>query len=1188
MANPTLQANFSANTAGFTQGVSVLRQKLTELNTQMEQNKQEIKTANSEIRSYRRELEQLKKDTNNGATATAEQARRMQELRDGIATATARLGTLRTTEQDLRADIRQTNDELRNQQSTLEQVTSNAATMGDVLKASLYSSAIQSALSKLSGALKSAASYCYSVGTSFEAAMSQVEAVSGAAGADLEALTAKAKELGATTRFSATEAASAMNYMAMAGWDAQQMLDGIGGVMSLAAAAGGDLAETSDIVTDAITAFGLKAEDVGHFSDVLAAASSNANTNVSMMGETFKYCAPIAGALGFSIEDVSEAIGLMANSGIKSTMAGTALRTTFTKLSEGVKLSGQALGEVEIKTSNADGSMRSLKEILTDIRAAFSQLTESEKSQAAESIAGKNAMSGFLALMNAGEEDVNKLRTAIESCDGASANMADTMTNNTAGAVTIMKSALESLGIAVYDKFGDEIRDSVEGITDIFTDLTDRIESGDLDEVFERVAESVGNAAEQLVEFGTDALPKAIEGLANIISFLVEYRNVVAGVITTMVTFKGAMALGKTLVTLGASIKGVVKAMSAAKTATEALTAAQAANNAVAAANPYVAVASAVMALVGGITALIMTTDNATESVKDLIDNSEKLTQEAQKFVDETESLEDIKERYEEITRSTDDTVDKEKELKALQDELSSQFEDVAAGIDLVTGAYDEQIKSLDILINRTDEYSRNQARQAYQNAKDAEEEKTQVLTGSYATSGALEEIYNSLKGDFKSTTSQAVNEYIYGMMPKMSGTLKNGYSFEGSYEDKKSDLEMMYNALISKYIETGNQSYNDAANLVNAQIDEIEKGMNQKNEAYDILSKINGWDDVDTTAWDDLIKKYGRKLTPEEIRGASAGYNQSGYGTYGYTGGFIGTDTSGSAVGSPEWIEEQKKKYKYMYDVGELDSDTYYGWLEYIRNNYYTKDSDEWRDLGVEIYRGRNKGGKGGSDNELENEYTAQEKLLKWKLDMGYITEEEYYRQLAALRDTYLDETSDKWRAATLSIHKYQLKQSEKSLDKLKDQYNAAISAIDDRIKQRQRDREDEDLNKQISDIERQLEYARLDDYSRQQLEQKKRELLREKEDTEWERDQEDQKDTLDTVYTMAKEAYETGSQNLQEALQTASLVFQAIGTGAENTASTVSTVTNYNSLSFAMSAVSQTADQIANAVIKAISSAL
>ena len=169
MANPTLQANFSANTAGFTQGVSVLRQKLTELNTQMEQNKQEIKTANTEIKNYRKELEQLKKDTNNGATATAEQSRRMQELRDGIATATSRLGTLRTTEQDLRREINSTNEELRNQRTAVEEVQQSAATMGDVLKASLYSSAIQTAVGKLTQSLKSAAEYCYNVGSSFEA-----------------------------------------------------------------------------------------------------------------------------------------------------------------------------------------------------------------------------------------------------------------------------------------------------------------------------------------------------------------------------------------------------------------------------------------------------------------------------------------------------------------------------------------------------------------------------------------------------------------------------------------------------------------------------------------------------------------------------------------------------------------------------------------------------------------------------------------------------------------------------------------------------------------------------------------------------------------------------------------------------------------------------------------------------------
>ena len=205
------------------------------------------------------------------------------------------------------------------------------------------------------------------------------------------------------------------------------MLGGIEGIMSLAAASGEDLATTSDIVTDALTAFGLSAQDSGHFADILAAASSNANTNVRMMGETFKYCAPIAGALGFSAEDVAEAIGLMANAGIKSTQAGTALRTIMNNLSGEVKITGAALGEVTIATTNADGSMRDLSDILADCRGAFSQLSESERAQAAKALVGKNAMSGFLALMNAAPADIEKLSTAIDNCDGTAAQMAETM-----------------------------------------------------------------------------------------------------------------------------------------------------------------------------------------------------------------------------------------------------------------------------------------------------------------------------------------------------------------------------------------------------------------------------------------------------------------------------------------------------------------------------------------------------------------------------------------------------------------------------------------------------------------------------------------------------------------------------------------------------------------------------------------
>lgn len=222
----------------------------------------------------------------------------------------------------------------------------------------------------------------------FDEGMSKVSAFSGATGQDLQDLREKAREMGAKTKFSATEAAPAFEYMAMAGWKTGVMVSGIDGIMSLAAVSGEDLATTSDIMTDAPIAFGLKAEDSSHFADILA-ASSNANTNMSMMGETFKYYAPIAGALGFSAEDTAEAIGLMANAGSKGSQTGTALLTIMNNLIGEVKLSSKVLGEVTIATTNADNSMRNLSDILGDCRGAFAQMAESEKAQAAEALAGK-------------------------------------------------------------------------------------------------------------------------------------------------------------------------------------------------------------------------------------------------------------------------------------------------------------------------------------------------------------------------------------------------------------------------------------------------------------------------------------------------------------------------------------------------------------------------------------------------------------------------------------------------------------------------------------------------------------------------------------------------------------------------------------------------------------------------------
>ena len=371
----------------------------------------------------------------------------------------------------------------------------------------------------------------------FDAAMSKVAAVSGATGDELDALRDKAREMGAKTKFSASEAADAMNYMAMAGWKTGDMLEGIEGIMNLAAASGEDLATTSDIVTDALTAFGMSADDSSHFADVLAAASSNANTNVSMMGETFKYCAPVAGALGFSCEDTAQAIGLMANSGIKSTQAGTALRTIMNTLAGDVKICGDSIGEVEIATTNADGSMRDLNDILADCRSAFSQLSESEQASAAQALVGKNAMSGFLALMNATPSDIQKLEGAISTCsdeidgyNGVTEKMAAVMQDNLGGQLTILKSQLQELAISFGEILMPAIRaivSKIQGLIDHFNALSPAAK-----ETIVKIALVAAALGPLLVVVG-----KTMVGVGKLMKFVSNLPTIIAGAKAAFTSF---------------------------------------------------------------------------------------------------------------------------------------------------------------------------------------------------------------------------------------------------------------------------------------------------------------------------------------------------------------------------------------------------------------------------------------------------------------------------------------------------------------------------------------------------------------------------------------------------------------------------------------------------------------------------
>lgn len=410
----------------------------------------------------------------------------------------------------------------------------------------------ESATSKMAGLMKktaaavgvasvAAAKKTIDVGKSFEAGMSEVQAISGASGKDLEKLSAKAKQMGATTKFSATESATALKYMAMAGWKTNQMVSGLSGVMNLAAASGEDLGTVSDIVTDSMTAFGLKAKDSGHFADVLAKASSSSNTNVAMMGETFKYVAPLAGSMKYSIEDTATAVGLMANAGIKGSQAGTELRSILTRLVKPPKDAAAALSALGVSTTKADGSMKPMRQTMAELREKFSGLTDSQKSQYAAAIAGQEAMSGLLAIVNASDSDFNKLQKAIDNSSGAAKKQADIMNNNLQGALYDLGSAAEAVGIGIYEDIKTPLTKAVGVGTKQLRTLSNKLKKGGIKEIIPKEAintvENLGTVAKAVGGGGLKVLGAAAKLVGN-------NMEVALPVATSLLTvFKGYKAV---------------------------------------------------------------------------------------------------------------------------------------------------------------------------------------------------------------------------------------------------------------------------------------------------------------------------------------------------------------------------------------------------------------------------------------------------------------------------------------------------------------------------------------------------------------------------------------------------------------------------------------------------------------------
>ena len=550
------------------------RKKVEILQTAVEKSRAKYTAAGENVEKYRKELSDAQGEldrlkNSEGATteevqqqeqAVAELTKKLQTAEKSYSTAEKQtknweisLNRAEAELNDTERELGETNKKLRemgeSSRFSKEQIEAAERTLSDFGQkaqpiANGFKAAFKTVLAVSAAAAGASAAVIKKsadIGGEFEAQMSKVKAISGATQGEMEQLTAKAKEMGGTTKFTAKEAGEALEYMSMAGWKTADMLSGIGGIMHLAAASGEDLGKTSDIVTDALTAFGMKAKDAGHFADVLAAASSNANTNVGMMGETFKYVGAMAGTLGYSAEDVGLSIGLMANAGIKASQAGTELNAIYTRLSVNTSHARDEIEGLGISFYDSNGKARAWGTILDEMRIKTANMTDAEKTAFANRVAGQRAQAGLLAMLNATSADYDKLTKSINNADGAAQRMADTMQDNLQGQLTVLKSGLEGTAITIYESMQKPL---TEGVKTAVSTLNDpRIQDG-----VKKVGQQFGNILGEGAKLAAKYAPDFIKGFQKITAYLSSSSfksGVKAGGELLMNTGKVAVEIGK-------------------------------------------------------------------------------------------------------------------------------------------------------------------------------------------------------------------------------------------------------------------------------------------------------------------------------------------------------------------------------------------------------------------------------------------------------------------------------------------------------------------------------------------------------------------------------------------------------------------------------------------------------------------
>lgn len=567
-----LNVKVGIDSTGFQNGISRLNQEMRKVQS-------EFKLASTQFGKHGTELERLKtksdsltkqKELQRQKVAALEAAhQRAVETKGKDAKATQdleiKLNQARTKLIQMEQDLASINRQIEVQSSSWYKLGKSLEPIGQSMQdiGKKMESVGQDLTKKVTLPLAGIGAVAIKIGSDFQAEMSKVQSISGATGEELQKLSDKAKEMGSKTKFSASESAQALNYMAMAGWETNQMLDGLDGVMMLAAASGENLATVSDIVTDALTAFGMKASEAGSFADLLASTSSKANTNVGMLGESFKYVAPVFGSIGFSANDAALALGLMANAGIKGSQAGTTLRGAITRLTKPTGAAADVMSKLGLTMTDAQGDMLPFKEVMDQLRSSFGNLTKEQQAQYAATLFGQEAMSGMLAIINASDEDYQKLTEATREYNGVAGEMAEIMQDNLQGQLTILKSQLEGVAIQIFEILLPHLMKLVQflqKVVDWFSNLSPATQ-----ETIVKMAALAAALGPVLIIGGkVVAGAGAIISAFSKISLAIAGKTAVVGTATTaaggLVAIKGALAAAFTALTgpIGIAVAAIV------------------------------------------------------------------------------------------------------------------------------------------------------------------------------------------------------------------------------------------------------------------------------------------------------------------------------------------------------------------------------------------------------------------------------------------------------------------------------------------------------------------------------------------------------------------------------------------------------------------------------------------------------